>query len=66
MGLGFVVGIEHAFEPDHVAAVSTQISKIKSQKTKARDILKNTLTKTTILGTLWGWAIPRRLSWLDF
>ena len=54
MGLGLAVGIEHAFEPDHVAAVSTQISKIKSQKTKAKDILKNTLTKTTILGSLWG------------
>ena len=54
MGLGFAVGIEHAFESDHVAAVSTQISKIKSQKTKAREVLKNILTKTTILGALWG------------
>jgi len=51
--LGFAVGIEHAFESDHVTAVSTQISRIKSQKTKAK-ILKNTLTKTTILGALWG------------
>jgi len=25
MGLGLVVGIQHAFEPDHVTAVSTQI-----------------------------------------
>lgn len=54
IGLGFAVGLGHSFEPDHVAAVSTQISKIKSQKTKAKDILKNTLTKTTILGALWG------------
>ena len=54
MSLGFAVGLEHAFEPDHIAAVSTQISRIKSQKTKAKDILKNTLTKTTVLGALWG------------
>ncbi len=32
MGLGLAVGIEHAFEPDHIAAVSTQISKSKFVK----------------------------------
>ena len=32
IGLGLSAGIEHAFEPDHVAAVSTQISKSKFQK----------------------------------
>jgi len=25
MGLGLIVGIEHAFEPDHIAAVGTQL-----------------------------------------
>ena len=54
IGLGFVIGLGHAFEPDHVAAVSTQVSKLKSQKVKARDVLKNIMTKTTILGALWG------------
>jgi len=54
LGLGLAIGLEHAFEPDHIAAVSTQVSKVKSQKTKANDILKNTITRTTVLGTLWG------------
>ncbi len=29
LGLGFVLGLRHAFEPDHLAAVSTQIVKEK-------------------------------------
>ena len=32
MGLGFLVGIQHAFEPDHVSAISTQILKSKFDK----------------------------------
>ena len=42
LGLGFLLGLEHAFEPDHVVAVSSLIAKHK------------TLKRTTILGTLWG------------
>ena len=35
MGLGLVVGIQHAFEPDHIAAISTLVSKSRfTQKTK--------------------------------
>ena len=54
MSLGFVVGLGHAFEPDHIAAISTQISKIKSHKVQTRNVLKSTLTKAAILGALWG------------
>jgi len=42
LGLGFFLGLEHAFEPDHVVAVSSIVSKHKNLK------------KTTILGALWG------------
>ncbi|ABX13049.1 high frequency lysogenization protein HflD [Nitrosopumilus maritimus] len=54
MGLGLVVGIQHAFEPDHVAAVSTQISKSKYLQKSVGASLKESLTKSSILGALWG------------
>lgn len=41
-GLGFVLGIEHAFDPDHITAVTTFVSKTKS------------LRKSSILGAIWG------------
>lgn len=54
MGLGFLVGIQHAFEPDHIAAVGTQISRSKfSQKSKVQS-LKESFTKSSIIGALWG------------
>ncbi len=42
LGLGFLLGLEHAFEPDHIVAISSLISKEKNLK------------KTTILGAIWG------------
>jgi sulfite exporter TauE/SafE len=54
MGLGLAVGIEHAFEPDHVAAVSTQISKSKLAKKSTKRLLKESLTKSSLLGMFWG------------
>lgn len=48
--------MEHAFEPDHVAAVSTQVSKskLKQKKKSARNLLFETFTKSSILGAIWG------------
>ncbi|MFQ5782671.1 MAG: high frequency lysogenization protein HflD [Nitrosopumilus sp.] len=54
MGLGLVVGIRHAFEPDHIAAVSTQISKSKLQQKSSKQIIKESITKSSILGAIWG------------
>ncbi len=54
MGLGLAVGLEHAFEADHVAAVSTQISKSKFSKKSATKMLKESMTKSSILGVIWG------------
>ncbi|MBL4749384.1 MAG: high frequency lysogenization protein HflD [Amylibacter sp.] len=42
--LGFVVGLGHAFEPDHMAAVSTLIS----DKSSRRDIIRH--------GAIWGFG----------
>lgn len=52
---GFVIGLLHAFEPDHVAAVSTQIAGYKTKQSKSigRRIGTNTI-RTSILGALWG------------
>ncbi len=53
IGLGLAIGLEHAFEPDHVAAVSTQVSKLRSAK-KQKYSLKKTITKSSFVGVLWG------------
>ena len=51
IGLGLSAGIEHAFEPDHVVAVSTQISKFQKS---TRQRIKESLTKSSLLGVFWG------------
>lgn len=40
--LGFVLGLKHAIDPDHLVAVSTIVSEQRS------------LTRSSIIGTLWG------------
>lgn len=54
MGLGLTVGIQHAFEPDHIAAVSTQISKLKFTQKSKRKLFKESFTKSSFLGAIWG------------
>ena len=54
MGLGLAIGLEHAFEADHVVAVSTQVSKIKSAKESVKLAIKTGITKSSILGAVWG------------
>jgi ABC-type nickel/cobalt efflux system permease component RcnA len=40
--LGFVLGLKHAVDPDHLVAISTMVSEHRS------------LTRSSIVGTLWG------------
>ena len=54
MGLCFTVGIQHAFEPDHISAVGTQISKSKFAKHSTRQLIKESITKSSFIGMLWG------------
>ena len=52
-GLGLTLGIQHAFEADHIAAVCTQLTnsnKIQSKK----QLFKASLTKSSLLGAIWG------------
>ena len=52
---GLTIGLIHAFEPDHISAVSTQLSKNNNIQIKSK---KSTLRNLTIIsslrGTLWG------------
>ena len=52
---GFLIGILHAFEPDHVVAVATQNSKLSQKKSMSlfRQIGTGAV-KSSILGALWG------------
>jgi len=54
MGLGLAVGMQHAFEPDHIAAVSTQISTSKFVKKSSKQLVKESMTRSSMLGVLWG------------
>ncbi len=42
LGLGFVLGLKHAFDADHIVAVSTIVSQTKS------------LNKSSLAGAMWG------------
>ena len=50
LGLGFLLGIRHAFDADHVAAMSAMVSKHKS------------ITKSSMLGMFWGFGHAISLS----
>ena len=64
LGLGFLVGMQHALEPDHIAAVSS----IAARGTRMADIVKHgltsgighSLTLFSFAGAaiVLGWAIP--------
>ena len=54
IGLGLLVGIQHAFEVDHITAMSTQMLKSKQSKKQFRQVIFNSITKSSILGTIWG------------
>ena len=54
LSLGLVVGLQHAFEPDHITAVTTQIAKRKQKTHQIKQLVKEGTFKSSILGALWG------------
>ena len=54
LALGLAIGLQHAFEPDHVAAVSTQISKRRYKLQSVRKIITEGTFKSSFLGAIWG------------
>lgn len=52
---GFVIGLLHAFEPDHMAAVSTQVAANKTVQARSlRTRIGAGTLRSSILGALWG------------
>ncbi len=51
VGLGVLLGMAHAFEPDHIVSVSTQL--IKSKKS-SKNIVKSAFTHSALIGVFWG------------
>ncbi len=52
-GFGLTLGIQHAFEADHIAAVSTQITNSNTVQSK-KQLVKLGFTKSSLLGAIWG------------
>lgn len=52
MSLGLTIGLSHAFESDHIAAVTTQISK--KSKTTIKQKFTTGITSSSLLGLFWG------------
>jgi len=51
---GFVIGLSHAFEPDHVAAMATQNSKLSQSSLTRLGKIRSGVLKSSILGAMWG------------
>jgi len=47
-GFGLTLGIQHAFEADHIAAVCTQITNSNTIQSK-KQLIKSSLTKSSYL-----------------
>lgn len=52
-GFGLTLGIQHAFEADHIAAVTTQIKNFNTIQSK-KQLVKSSFTKSSLLGAFWG------------
>jgi len=50
---GLMLGLIHAFEPDHISSVSTQIIKNKTSNSK-KHYLQNLIVTFSLQGALWG------------
>ena len=52
--LGLAIGLQHAFEPDHIAAVTTQVRREKSKSQSIKELIKKGTLKSSIVGAFWG------------
>ncbi|NJK78034.1 MAG: high frequency lysogenization protein HflD, partial [Nanoarchaeota archaeon] len=52
-GFGLALGIQHAFEADHIAAVYTQLKNSSTIQSK-KQLFKSSFTKSSLLGAVWG------------
>jgi len=52
--LGLAIGLQHAFEPDHIAAVTTQITRQKNKSQSIKKLIQEGTLKSSIIGVVWG------------
>ena len=52
--LGLAIGLQHAFEPDHIAAVTTQVIRQKNKSQSLKELIKKSALKSSIIGAIWG------------
>ena len=52
--LGLAIGLQHAFEPDHIAAVTTQVIRQKNKSQSLKELIKKGALKSSIIGAIWG------------
>jgi len=52
--LGLAIGLQHAFEPDHIAAVTTQVIHQKNKSQSLKELIKKGALKSSIIGAMWG------------
>ena len=52
--LGLAIGLQHAFEPDHIAAVTTQVIRQKNKSQSIKELIKKGALKSSIIGAIWG------------
>jgi len=52
--LGLAIGLQHAFEPDHIAAVTTQVIRQKNNSQSLKELIKKSALKSSIIGAIWG------------
>jgi len=52
--LGLVIGLKHAFEPDHIAAVTTLISIQKNNSQSLKQRIREGAIKSSLIGAIWG------------
>lgn len=52
--LGLAIGLQHAFEPDHIAAVTTQVARQKNKSQSVKKLIQEGTFKSSIIGVFWG------------
>ncbi len=54
LALGLAIGLQHAFEPDHIAAVTTQVIRQKNKSQSLKELIKKGTLNSSIIGAIWG------------
>lgn len=56
LSVGFLIGMLHAFEPDHMAAMMTQVQNSRAKKLSTTAKLGSATLRSSLLGAVWGFG----------